>query len=236
MPYQHTTWATLRQRLQEKWEDVPFWTEPEALLAFNEGLRVWNTATGWWKRTVSLTTQAGVYRYVLPGTLVYRMRIAFNGRPMFNSNHSDLDNGRRRWMMETTTSGVGVPRQPTLWAAVSLLLIDIWPADSAGGNSLVLDGVSATPVLADEDDYVDIGEETLTVLLGYALHAAALKKGGPYFAVTEKYFKSFLIAAAEENDQLKTSQVYRRYLGLDVRDQRLRGTPTRLDERAGRGG
>jgi hypothetical protein len=234
MPYQQTTWATLRQRLQDKWEDVPFWTDAEALLAFNEGLRVWNTLTGWWKRRITVATTANTIRYTLPGTLVYRTRVEFNGQAMFNSSVPDLDNGRWRWMIEHTTSGNGVPTRPMLWAPLSLQKIVIWPADAGGGNTLTLDGVSATPVLVNTTDYLDIGEDTVTVLLGYALHAAALKKAGPYFAATQKFFRSFLMAAAEENDQLKTSQVYRRYLGLDVKDQRMRGTPTRLDERAGR--
>lgn len=234
MPYQQYTWSQLRQRLQDKYEDVPFWTDAEALLAFNEALRVWNTLTGWWKRRVTLTTTANAYYYTLPATLVYRMRVEVSGKPLFNSSLSDLDNGRRRWMRETTTSGGDVPTRPSMWAPVSLLTIAIWPADATGGRPMILDGVSNTPVLVTDPDFVDVGEDTLTVLLGYALHAAALKKGGPYFAATQKFFKDFLIAAGEENDQLKTSQVYRRYLGLDVKDQRMRGTPTRLDERVGR--
>src|SRR5215831_546298 len=118
MPYQQYTWAQLRPRLTDRWEDVPFWTDPEALLAFNEALRVWNTLTGWWKRRVSLTTIASAYYYALPATLVYRMRVEVNGKALFNSSLSDLDNGRRHWMTETTTTGNGVPGRPSMWAPV----------------------------------------------------------------------------------------------------------------------
>jgi hypothetical protein len=122
-----------------------------------------------------------------------------------------------------------------LWAPVSLRAVYIWPADAVANNTLLFDGVAATPVLVEDGDPIDLGDELLGVLLGYGLHALAFKKGGPYFQATVPYFQAFLKFAGEENGQLKTSKLYRRWMGLDRRDQKpLRGAPTLIDQVVGR--
>ncbi len=107
-----------------------------------------------------------------------------------------------------------MPTRVTLWAPVSLQLIYIWPADAVGGNVLTVSGVSATPVLISAGDFVDLGEEDLSVLLNFALHVLSVKKGGPWFTATLPLLVQFLQAAAAENSLITTSQTYRRFLGL----------------------
>jgi len=214
------TWSTIRQRLQERVESKPFWDATEARDAFNEALLTWNLLTGMWKRRITLPTVANQYEYALSATMLYRMRITYNNLPLTPSGREDLNNGRHTWRSETTASGGDVPTRPVLWAPVSLQLIYIWPADAVGGGTLTVDGVSATPVVVEDGDTVDIGEEDLTTLLGYSLHVLTFKKGGPAFAATMPYFTAFLEGAADLNDLIKTSQFYRRYMGLDRRDQK----------------
>ncbi len=108
----------------------------------------------------------------------------------------------------------------TLWAPVSLTLIYIWPADGVGHNALTADGVSATPQLVNNADFVDLAEADVSVLLGCALHLVSFKKGSLWFQATLPYFVAFLRAAAEENALISTSQAYRRFMGLIHRDQK----------------
>lgn len=218
MPYQSLTLTDLQTRLKARWDGVPYWTDAEATLYLNEGLLFWGMLTGRWKARVVLGTTAGTYDYALPSTMVYQMRITFNGYPLSPSSRFDLDNGRPNWRRETTASGGDVPTRPTLWAPVTLALFYLWPADAAGHNALTVDGVSATPTLVNAGDYVDLAEADVSLLLGYALHAAAYKKGGAWFRATMPYLTAFLQAAALENELLTTSQAFRRYLGLDKRD------------------
>lgn len=236
MSYQSQHWGDIRTRLQAKVEQKPFWTDAEALLAFNEALLLWNLCTGRWQRRETLLTVANQYLYTCSALMLWRTRMEHNGYPLSPSNREDLNNGRYTWRAETTISGGGVPTRPAVWAPISLQTFYLWPADAVGGNILTIDGVAATPVLEEDADYVDIGDEHLDVLLGYALHQLTFSKGGPYFVATQGLFKAFLSAAAEENDQIKTSKVYRRFMGLD--DARgfklLRGLPTALDQMAGR--
>lgn len=233
--YTSLTWSDIRERLKDRYEQKPFWDADEALGAFNEGLRFFNLLTARWTTQTTLTTVAYQYSYTVPVTMLARTRVAHNTRPLSPSSREDLNLGRHTWRLENTATGGDVPTRPTLWAPVSLRTIYLWPADAVGGNDLLFDGVAATPVLEEDGDTLDLGDELLNVLLGYGLHALAFKKGGPYFQATLPYFQDFLKLAAEENDQLKTSKRYRRWMGMDHRDQKpLRGTATLMDDIVGR--
>jgi hypothetical protein len=230
MAYQSFTWSAIRQRLRERLELKAFWSDDELLVAFNEALSVWNLATGYWRTRVTQPTIAGQYDYALPASMLYRMRITVNNLPLTSTNREDLNQGRYTWRAETTASGGSVPTRPMIWAPIDLYTFLIWPADAVGGATLTIDGVAATPVLVHDGDFVDLGEELFTTLLGYALHVLTFKKGGPAFQATLPLFQTFLAEAAEENSQIKTSQIFRRVMGLDDRGFKLlQGTPTQLD-------
>ena len=215
MPYTQITLAQLQTRLKARWETVPYWTDDEATIYLNEALQCWGMLTGRWKRRITLNTTQNTYELGLPASMTYRMRVAFNGYPLSPTSVDDLNNGQAAWRTQTTADGGSIPTRPTLWAPVSLNLIYLWPQDAVGNNGLVLDGVSDTPVLVNAGDFVDLSEADVNLLLGYALHAASLKKGGPWFAATQHLFKAFLLAAGEENTLITTSQMYRRAAGLD---------------------
>lgn len=235
MAYTTFTWSEIRARLKDRLELKRFWDDQEYLDAFNEALSAWNLFTGYWKRRETITTVQNQYLYVLSASLLYRSRVTFENLPMTPSSWSDFNNARYTWRSETTASGGSVPTRPMAWAPISLELITIWPADATGGRTLTVDGVSTTPILTADSSTMDLSESLLTTLLGYAQHVLLFKRGGPAFSVTMPLFQTFLQEAAEENDQLKTSNIYRRIMGLDPRGQApMRGQKTLLDTIAGR--
>ncbi len=228
--YTTYTWADVQERLLDRHERSPFYEDAEGLAAFNEALRVWNLFTGYWHERASLFTVAGQYLYTVPNSLLYRTRITWNSLPLSSSNREDLNNAEPAWRSETTATGGGVPSRPMIWAPVSLRSFYLWPADAVDNNFLLLDGVAATPILTTDGGSVDLGEELFGVLLDYALHTLLFKRGGPDFQDSMPAWQAFLAAAVEENSQLKTSNVFRRAMGLDDRGfKRFRGNPTRLD-------
>lgn len=235
-PYTQFTLTDILLMLSYKFDDVPFWTEVEAIDAINEGLLTWNAFTGFWKETIEIITTINNWDYALPESLVFGMRIEFNDKPLNQSSLSEMDNGHPGWQGQTTTDGGSVPDEPKNWFPLSVDMIGIWPADADGGNTLTVDGVAATPQLVDPGDFINIGEEELGIILGYALHVLALKEGGERFAKTADYFTEFLKAAAEENDQLTQSSIFREFIGLDQsRDTPMkRGKPTSYDQFSGR--
>lgn len=227
MPYQAIDLATLRTRLQARYEDTPFWTEEEANEAINEALLTWGMLTGRWRATLVFQTTAATVEYAIPPGLTYRARVAFNNLPMSPASRTEMNLGRPRWWNETTASGGDVPTRPVAWIPISLNLIAIWPADATGNNALTVEGVANTPVLTDDAQFVDLAEADVNVLLGFALHVLCFKKGGVWFATSMKDYRAFLAAAAEENGLIASSQFYRRFMGLDRRDLKvLKGVPT----------
>lgn len=219
---------TVLQMLADKYESVPFWDTTEATDAINEALYVWNSLTGYWKTTITIPTTAGNFEYALPSTLVFGTHIEYNGVGLAPASQAEMDDGRPGWQTETTASGGGVPTTPKKWWPIDLSLIAIWPADAVGNGTLSIDGIAATPFLVNTFDLINVGRDVMTALLGYALHVLALKEGGPRFEATMPYFQGFLNVAAEENDQLMASEMFRHFLGTDMRRQarNTRETPT----------
>lgn len=219
MPYLALTLAQLRTRLIARYDRSVFWTDTEANRAINESLLTWGMLTGRWKRRITLETTANTHELALPATMVYRSTLRWNGYPLSPCTRFDLDYGKPLWRGQHTLTGGAVPSRPSLWAPVSLQLIYVWPADAVSHNAWTIDGVSATPTLAADGDFVDLAEADVNVLLGFALHILAFKKGGVIFQALEPYFRQFLQAAAEENSLITTAQFYRKFMGLDQQKQ-----------------
>lgn len=232
MAYAGHTLAECRQLLQDKIEDVPFWVDIEATNAINEALLMWNAFTGFWKDTITITTTPDQLEYPLSDTLVFGTRVEFNGIPLNQSSQGDMDGGHPGWEAQSTDDGGNVPTAPKNWLPLSIDMIAIWPRDGAGNNTLTVDGVASTPQLVNDGDFIDIGDEELGTILGYALHVLALKEGGERFQSTMKYFTEFMKEAAEENDQLLESSMFRQIIGIDLNRQTrvTRGEKTDYDK------
>lgn len=232
MAYTAVTLAELRIGMEQRWDGSVFWTPEEARLGINEALRDWNLLVGRWRQTLTISSVAGQVEYPIATSLIYGTRVKrATGAPVFSTSIVELDLGRPSWRGETVASGGVVPTVVTFWAPVSLQQIAIWPATVGGVNDLIVEGIAATPVLVEEADFVDLGEELHDPLLDYALHVVSFKEGGPRWRLTLPYYQTFLKMAAQENALLKASQAYRRAAGLDrTRDYRkTKGVPTQID-------
>jgi len=207
MAYSQVTLATVRARLQDRYDSTPFWSNEEARLAINEALRVWNALTGFWKSTGTANTSAGSPYVTVPGALTFGTRVTLSNSPLTPTSIFELDNGKPGWEATTGT--------PKYWAPLGLKKIAIYPIDAAGGTTLTFDGVGVTPVLTADGDYVDIGQEELNTLIGYALHVLSFKMGAEIFKKMKPQFDAFIAAAMERNAQLKASEPFQAALGAD---------------------
>lgn len=215
MSYQNLTLVQLKAQLAQKWDNVPFWTSDEATLAINESLRMWNLLTGMWKQTIVVTTAEGDQFVTIPGTITYNMRAMFNGRGLEPASLMEMDSGYPNWEGQLTSDGGSVPTTVKQWIPIGLNLIAIWPGDGVGQNSLTIDGVSSTPILVGDDDFVDVPPSEINTLLGYALHVASFKDLARW-PLTYEYYKNFVKAAGSYNSKLSASALYRQILGLDM--------------------
>jgi hypothetical protein len=216
--YQQVTLATMQARLADRYEGVPFWSADEGRRALNEGLRIWNAATGMWRSTILLPTIPNDPYVFVPSSIVRGTRLTWNDLPLEFCSMADLEYGFSNWRL-TTTATPGAPERPIYWAPVSLNLLALYPADAYssvnGTHALQVNGVANTPILLDPLDYIDLGQELFDVLLGYALHVLAFKIGGQTLTDSYPKWRDFLKAAAQENHQFAASAYYRKLMGLD---------------------
>lgn len=202
--------SAIRAQLSDKLERSPFWASAELDAYINEALRGWSALTGYWKQRVTLTTIQNLPYYNLAGYLTTGMRAEFNSVPLLPATVYEWDKGYPEWEGRPSATG------PTEWAPIGLSLIGIRPADAVGNNSIIIDGLSVAPLLVNDTDFIDIGDEELSALLGYGQYLAAFKEGGAEFQSALPMYQAFLKAAAVKNEKLLASNIFRRAMGLDA--------------------
>jgi hypothetical protein len=226
MAYTQVTLADLQTQLGYRTESNPWWTPAQATAALNEALRIWNAATGRWTTTILVPVIPNDPFVPVASALTQASRVLWNAIPLDKCSMADLDYGIPNWRNATTTTA-GHPTRPSYWAPVALNLLVVYPAADLALFPSTLDvaGVRRTPLLVNPGDFVDLGQEELDILLGYALHALSFTVGMGRLTETRPGYLAFLSAAAKENQQFAASTFYRRALGLDL--QRVLRTQTR---------
>lgn len=218
MSYQAINRGQLRQLLKNQLGAASntFWRDTELNFYLQEGLRFFNLLLGYWKTRVTLTTGPATIWYALPNAINSGLRVTWQGQPLLPCSAFDMDYGRDGWENETTASGGDVPTQPVFYIPGGLNLLGIWPGDAAGNNQLVIDGLTFTPILANDSDFVDIGQEELTGLLDLCQAIAVFKEGGKEFQDSQGQLQTFMKFAAEKNAMFMASAAWRAFLGINT--------------------
>jgi hypothetical protein len=216
MPYVQYTTTQVVAQLAARYEGAAFWTAAEALRAINLSLRTWNSLTGVWRTSVTVSAPPASEDHLvpLPGSLMYRTRVTIAGRPLTPISRFELNRIRPNWVNEYTDSGGGIPTQIDWWAPAGLYIIRIWPGNRVA-TDLLVGGVSATPVLVNPGDFINIGEDDLGPILDEALHILTFKQGGLRFTVSIPLHQAMLREAADRNAILAMNEKFRQFMGLD---------------------
>ena len=205
---------TLTQLLALFYEQVggnqTFFRQDEATLILQEAFRGFNCLTGFWRDRINMgATVAGQHWYSVPAGLTYLYRVELNETVLQSTTLYDLDYGRPTWETETAT-GTGLPQA---FAPAGVNLFAIWPASLAGGESLVVEGVTPAPIL-NNIGFVNVGQHELESILDEATHIAQFKEGGQEFEASQEVHKEFLREAGERNGVLMQSAKFRTWMGL----------------------
>lgn len=214
MPFTNTTLATLQARLIERYDGQVFWTADQARRAINEGLRIFNAITGVWRGSTALITIPNDHFLFVGGALVKGTRVSMGGRILAPSSLYGLDYGIGNWERATVATGGDHPSQVVYWAPVGLTEIAIYPAEVAN-LPILIEGVRSTTILVNPGDFLDLGDEEIDTLLGYALHVLSFAKGITAIEKTKPLLIAFYKAAAKRNAVFEASSLYRRLIGLD---------------------
>lgn len=228
MPYALVTRAQLRARLQDQYTDDPFWTDQEANDAMNEALRYFNLYTGYWWDSVQVFTQANTPYVPVPLPLTWRTRVLPpTGPALLQKGILSLYRQRRNWRTQRIDMGGEVPSRIEEWAPVGVQQIAIWPHD-LGGTRLTITGVRTTPVLVNDAQELNLGEEQIGPLLKESLWILGFKRPSLKDQFEGGHL-AFLQAVLTMNDRLRRSAFFRKTLGLPE-DARL-DRPARKDSR-----
>lgn len=227
MAYQTVTLTDLLTALEYKTEQQPFWSHDSARRAINEGLRVWSLITGTWRTPITVQTIPADPHLFVSGVMTKATRVVMGGRVLTPTSLIALDKTIPSWEAKTTASGGDVPTQVVYWAPIGLTEIMVYPADAPpGAQNITVDGVSQAPILVAGGDYLNLGDEEISVLLGYALHVLSFAKGIEALKQTRPLYIAFLRACAARNAVFAGSSFYRKIIGLDrTRDWRPMVSP-----------
>ncbi len=229
MTYQQVDLQTLLDRLADRYEGVPFWSQADGISGLQEILRWWQLFTAQWKARVLLPTIAATqfpigWLYTAPAPIVSILRASYQGVPLKPASRVDLDLGYRNWRSQSVGSGGLVSTRPIFWCKVGLDKAFIWPADSVAANPIEIDGTVSAPLLAVDptaptkpelEAFIDLGQEEEPIILDEAVHLIAYKLGGTYWKKTFAGHQRFLKAAVDRNARLKAETAFREVMGLD---------------------
>lgn len=209
MAHVQVTWATLRARLDERIDSSQHWVDAEKLIAMNDTLKLLNLLTGLWRRRVTVTfTPAGDPYLPLTSTMTWPMRMELaDGTFVEKTSIPVADLAIPGWEGQTTADGGDVPTIVTSWMPRGLQFLTVWPRPIVN-TGLVFDGISETPVLAADGDFIDIDQGQLDVLLGCAAHFLTFKDGGPLFEATVVDFEALVLMAGDLNEEIRSSAIY----------------------------
>ena len=205
--FQNTTLAQLQTQLAERYAGRIFWSADAARRAINEAMRIWNVLVGQWHTNYPFVTLAGDPYVPMTGGVFKALRVKYNSVAL---NMSSLDALDARFPNWRSTSGT-----PSLWAPVSLTTVVIYPNDAVGGNAISVDAYSPAPILVNPGDFINLGSEEFSTLLGYALHVLSQSAGIADLKSTQGLYVAFMKAAAVRNEYFANSSFYRKLIGLD---------------------
>ena len=182
-----------------------FWVSAELVDAINEALAVWQAYTGQWtlKFELSATTDKEVN---VPKQIISLQSVKYAGAELVLTSLYDLDFGAPGW--GSTAAGT-----PSEWYPLGISKFGVHPTPAAVGQVFTLVGVTEAPMLKNDGDFIDIGDEELTILLDYARHVLAFKEGPGELDATMGALTRMVEAAALKNARFRKSTFYKNYMG-----------------------
>jgi hypothetical protein len=239
IPYQVVTLAQLQTLLAARFDNPTWWSLGEYTTALNEGLSIFQLATGRWRNRFVVTTVPYRTFYDISTLsqlqvanicqVVQPIRVAFNSQPLGWTSFTDMDLAYPGWQAQNTTTP-GAPATPQSCGPAGLNLLWIWPADAAGMNALQLDVVTNAPALVNPGDFVNLDQTEIVGLLNYAEHRMSFDRGGIFFARTLPLLQSFYQLLADRNSYLMNLSIFRQMCGSDFARNY---SPRRISERSG---
>ncbi len=206
--YTTTTRLALRNRIRERVFNR-FWTDDELNAWITEGLRIWNTLTGYWRITTSQLIGQNTTFYNLADNLedyMILLRASLVDTHLTLTTLKEFDELNPNW--QSTTAGT-----LTLGAPLGFNMIAFNPPPLADVE-VIFDCIRVAPTPEVDTDIIQMGEEDINALIDYVHFTLAFKEGGSELQTAMPFLQNFLSQASKYNAKLSAISVFRKFLGL----------------------
>lgn len=158
----------------------------------NDALRALNMMCGWYQGTFSVpgggTTVADRVIYDVPSQILFPQRVVWAGKVLEKSSLATTSNEWPNWMKDTSSNN-GAPT--SRWVPIGITKFAIHPADSLGGATLQVTGISNPDILVNDSDAAYIPKEGVTAVVDYSAHAVQCKMQGLPFMQSLGMYRNF---------------------------------------------
>ena len=170
---------------------------------------MWHALVGEWTFSVTIPVVASQgHYYSVPSQLISVQRIKFNGSSIALGSQEEWDYGRPGWE--------GITGTPEEWTPLGINMFALRPAPTTG--TITLEGYKETPILFSDGEFVDLGDEHFSDLLGYGQHVLCFKEGTTEQTNSASLLQQFISSAGDQSSSLRAMNVYKNAMGLP-RDQ-----------------
>jgi hypothetical protein len=162
----------------------------ERYAAINEGIQVLNCLTGFYQQNVQFpySSQQNRVWYDVPAPIVIPTKLTLDGVFVRRSTLLQLSRSKPDWVTDTTYNQVS---NISSWGGWGLQKIFLHPADSIGGQTMVLTGVVNPPTLVNPSDSLNAPNWLQSALDLYCSHVPVLKESSKSFAEASKDLNAF---------------------------------------------
>jgi hypothetical protein len=185
------TLAMLEELVWDRLENnTVLYTQPEVDAIINEALSIANMFIGFYQttQTVSGGSVAGQQIYSMPASIIFPVRVQFNGRQLEKTVRGQLAKQNYSWCTDTTTTRGPVAH----WIPFGTTAFALHPIDARGGGVIQVIGISQVPTLSAPNDVIALEDEQVGIISDYCAHRLPLKLPGKIFADASELYKQFL--------------------------------------------
>lgn len=187
-----------------------FWGSEEKADATREALCVWQVMVGEFTHSINIPADGSTF-YNTPKQIMSIQRLLLDGVPLVLTSLPELDHGNPGWEATTGTAFA--------WGPNGVNEFFLYPKPSSG--IITVHGLRDTFRPFAGSDWIDLGEEELTSILGYGHHYLTFKEGGVELDSSISAMGELIAAAGTRNKRLAETALYKKFMGK-YRDEGLR--------------
>ena len=186
------TLSQLQSRVYSRLDNnALLYTASEVTAAINEQIRVINLITGYIQTSVLVpgSSRPNQQWYNVPAGILVPLRVQFEQTVLEKYSLTNMGMIAPNWLTENTAN-TGAP--VSHWTSVGLQKFAIHPADSVGGNDILVTGIAEPVLLVSGSDTISFPNEYAEALEDMAVVTLVMKESGTIFTQASVMYQKFI--------------------------------------------